>query len=115
MSRDVREELAAAATTVDGITCSPYYRQTLKPGEAMVRYDRTDRQKFGGVVTWQIAILLPEDTADAERYLDKLVPDVADALEAGRHLTVTAIYPQQFVLPDQGIQPFALIEGTREE
>lgn len=112
MSAETRAEIAAAANTVDGIHCSPHFRQTTKPGDAMVRLDRRRRDDtgFGWITTWQVLLVLPADLAQSEKYLDQHADDLADAL--GEALTVTTVTPQQLAL-DSGTVPVVIFEGTR--
>ncbi|KAA1424314.1 hypothetical protein [Nocardioides antri] len=113
MSAQVRAEIAAAANTVSGINCSPYFRQSVKPGDGMVRRERTNYPNpFGGIVTWQVIVALPQDLAAAEKYLDEHLPDLVEAIQES--LVVTSTTPQQLAL-DTGAVPVVVIEGHREE
>lgn len=113
MSAEVRALLADAANTVEGINCTPYFRQTTKPGSAMVRKDRVNYpDRFGGLVTWQVVVMLPQDLAAAEKFLDEKVPLLVDALWS--EMRVTDAIPQQLAL-DTGAVPIVLIQGSREE
>lgn len=108
-----RQELADAASLVDGITCSPYFRQTTKPGDAMVRLDHTDYPNvYGGLVTWQIVVMLPQDYAAAEKFMEAAVPALVAAL--GPHMIVRRTTPGQLAL-DTGTVPVVFIEGQRED
>ncbi len=110
---EVRAALAAAANTVEGIKCPPYFKQTTKPGTAMVRKDRVAYpNKFGGLVTWQVLVMLPQDLEASEKFLDETIPLLVDALAP--ELRVTDVIPQQLAL-DAGAVPIALIQGNREE
>lgn len=113
MSAEVRAELAAAANTVEGINCHPYYRQSTKPGSAVVQKARVVYpNKFGGIVTWQVLLMLPQDLATAEKFWDEKVPPIMAALSPS--MTVTEVVAQQLAL-DTGAVPIVLIQGTREE
>lgn len=113
MSAVVRQALAAAASTVPGVSCSPYFTTSLKAGDAMVRLDRIAYpNKFGGVATWQVLVLLPQDTAAAEKYLEAKVGALIEAL--GAELTVNTVTPQQLALENGAKVPCVVIEGTRE-
>jgi hypothetical protein len=71
VSAEVRQLLADAAGSVEGITASPYFVQDTKPGRAWVRRDRTDYPNvLGGLVTWNVVVVLPQDMAQAEKFLD---------------------------------------------
>ena len=114
MSAAVRQALATAASTVEGITVSPYFRQSTKPGTGIVTLARiTYPNRFGGVVTWQVLVLLPQDLEQAEKYLEQKVPAIVQALSP--ELVVTTVTPQEVVL-DGGVRlPCVVVEGTREE
>lgn len=113
MSAQAREAIAAAASTVAGVHVTPYFRQVTKAGQGMVRRDRTDYpNRFGGVVSWQVFVFLPQDLSAAERWLDENGPALVEAVSG--ELTVRAMTPQQLAL-DAGAVPVVVIEGTREE
>lgn len=95
MSEAVRRQLADLASTVDGITVAPYFRQLTRPGEGAIRRDRMARSEngFGYVNTWQVVILLPQDLADAEKWFDEKVPALVAAVE--QLMGVASVTPQQ--------------------
>jgi len=112
MSAEVREAIAQAANAVDGIHVSAYFRQTTKPGDGMVRLERINRDTsgFGYMNIWQVLVVLPQDIAQAEQYLDEKVSDLVEAIS--EELIVTSVTPQQLAL-DTGTIPVVLIEGNR--
>lgn len=112
MSAEVRTALAAATNTVVGLHCTPYFRQTTKAGDAMVRMDRSvrDTSGFGFMVSWQVLILLPQDLSTAEKWLDTHMIPLINAIS--EEMVVTLVTPQQLAL-DTGSVPIVLIEGTR--
>ena len=110
---DTRQALADAASSVEGVSCSPYFTQTTRAGDAMVRLDHVDYPNpFGGVVTWQVAVVLPQDTGLAERFTDSHVPALVAAL--GEQMVVQRVTPAQLAL-ETGSLPVLFIEGIREE
>jgi hypothetical protein len=111
---EVRQALADAASAVEGITCTPYGRQTTKAGDAMVRLDRMDRDDsgFGFMVTWQVAVVLPQDQAKAEQFIDAKTPALIEAL--ADHMVVTDAAQVQLVL-EHGSLPVLIVSGAREE
>lgn len=112
MSAAVRAALAAAASSVEGIHCSPYFRQTTKPGDAMVRLDQINiPNPFGGITTWQVLVVLPQDIETAEKYMDDKVPLLFEALS--NEAVVRKATPQELVI-DTGRVPVVVIELTRE-
>lgn len=113
MSAAIRQALADAASTVEGVTVTPYFRQVTRPGHGMVRKDRVDYPgKFGGVTTWQVFVFLPHDQESAEVWLDDQAPQLVAALTP--EMTVDTVMPQQLTL-DTGSVPVVLIQGIREE
>jgi hypothetical protein len=114
MSAAVRQEIAEAASTVAGVTCTPYYVQTTSAGAAYVRLDRIEYPNpFGGVAYWNVVLLLPQDIAASEKYLEEKVPLIREAIE--EHLFVTSVTPQQLQLGSGPTLPCAFINGHREE
>lgn len=115
MSAAVRAAIAAAVETVPGLSCAPYFRQTTKAGDGMVRLDRLTRSQngFGFMATWQVLLVLPQDVQAAEKYLERITPALIAAL--AEELIVTTVTPQELVL-DNGVRvPVVVIEGNREE
>lgn len=114
MSAEVRTFIATAASTVEGVSCTPYFRQSTKSGDAMVRLDRKvrDASGFGFIATWQVVVILHQDLATAEKWIDANAALLAEALS--EELVVTSITPQQLAL-DTGTVPVLFIEGTRGE
>jgi hypothetical protein len=113
MSDEVRRAIADAASSVTGIDVSPYFRQTTKAGSGMVRLDRTEYpNKLAGVVTWQVIVLLPQDIATAEKWLDANGSALREAV--GTELQVRSLTPQQLAI-DTGTVPCVVLEGLREE
>ena len=112
MNADDRIAISTAASTVEGINCTPYFRQSTKPGDAMVRLDRMDRDSsgFGFMAVWQVVVMLPQDLAAAEKYLDEKVAALVTAIS--EELVVTRVAPQQLAL-DTGLVPVVFIEGNR--
>lgn len=109
----VREDIAAAASAVEGVDVSPYFRQTTRIGQGLVRLDRTDYPNpLGGIDTWQVVIFLPSDLTAAEKWLESKRGALRDQL--GAVMIVRRITPGQLAL-DSGTVPVVFIEGQREE
>lgn len=109
----VRQELAAAASAA-GVAVSAYYRQDFDPGAGFVRLDRIEYPNpFGGVCHWNVVVMLPQDLADAERFIEQRIPAVRAA--AAEVMTVTQIRPEQLQIPNAGVLPCVFINGHREE
>lgn len=108
-----RDEIAAAANTVAAISVRPHYRQSTKPGEGWVRLDHTDYpDKFGGLVTWQVLVILPQTIGDAEKWIETNQKPLVTALRDA--LIVRSARPAELAI-DSGTVPVLLIEGQREE
>jgi hypothetical protein len=113
MSLQVRQEIAAAADTVAAVSCTPRWRQSTKPGAATVRRDRTEYpNRFGGIVTWQVVVTLPQDQVGAEKWMDDNLADLVAAL--GDVLAVRSAFPAEIAV-DAGTVPVLIVEGQREE
>ena len=95
MSAEARAEIAAAASSVDGVSCAPYFRQSTRTGDAVVRLGRKDAASngFGMVTVWQVWIVLPQALADAEKWIDSHDEDIRTALD--RELSVTSVLPAE--------------------
>ncbi len=114
MSAEVRQEIATALSSVDGITAHPYFVQATEPGTALVRLDRVEYPNpFGGVAHWNIVVLLPQDLEAAEKYVEDKVPAIRVAIES--LIFVTQVRPQRLDLPGVGVVPCVFITGHREE
>lgn len=109
---EARTAIAAALSVVDGIKCTPNFRQTTKPGDAMVRLERMTRDEsgFSYMNTWQVLVILPQDIATAEKYLDTRVDSLVTAVS--EELVVTSVTPQQLSI-DTGLVPVVVVEGNR--
>ena len=65
-----REELTTAANAVEGITGHPYVVGHTEPGTVYPRLDHIEYPNpFGGVAHWNVVLVLPQDLAEAERYV----------------------------------------------
>lgn len=109
-----REEIAeAVSASFTGVVCTPYYTQATNPGAAFVRLERIDfPNRFGGVAHWNVVVVLPQDLAAAEAYLEEIIPGLLPALSP--HLVVTSVAPQRMEFPDVGALPCVFINGHRE-
>jgi hypothetical protein len=113
MSIAIRAEIAAAANAVAAVTAYPNFRQTTRPGDAMVRLDRVEYpDRFGGLGTWQLVVILNQDVAAAELWLDENRDALVTALS--EVMSVRRAFPAELAL-DSGKVPALFIEGTRED
>jgi hypothetical protein len=112
MSAADRDLIATVASTVEGVNVAAYFRQTTKPGDGMVRLDRMfpDSSGVGFMNTWQVVVMLPQDLASAERFLESIIPGLLAALDPV--LALTSVTPGQLSL-DTGLVPCVFIEGAR--
>ena len=108
----VREDLSAAVNTVAGLSCTPYFRQTTKAGDAYVRLDRMNRDLtgFGFIYVWQVLLVLPQDLANAEKYAEDRVAALTEAINDV--LVVMSVTFHQLAL-DSGLLPVVIVEGNR--
>lgn len=110
----VRQDLADAANAVQGITAHPYVVADLDPGTTYVRLERIDYPNpFGGVLHLNVVVILPQDLAAAEQYIEAKVPALRAAIE--EHLVVTSVTPQRLDLTGVGVVPCVFINGHTEE
>ena len=110
---EVRAAIAAAASTVDGITCFPYYRDG-KAGTAYVELLRTEYpNQFGGEDYWGVVVFLPsDDLAAAQAFIDDHRSALRTALAT--ELEVTNVHPEIVPIPDNPSLRTMVIEGHRE-
>lgn len=108
----LRAALAAALNALADVRAAANYRQISRPGDAVVRFDKTTRDVtgFGWIITCQVLIALPQDMAAAEKWVDDHIDLIVDAL-AGE-LVVGEVAPVQLQL-DTGIVPALQVTGTR--
>lgn len=114
MSESDRTAIATAASTVDGVNVTAYYRQATRAGEGVVRLEAINYpNSFGGVCTWQVAITLPSDVVTAERWIESRTHALVDALSS--ELEIRSVVPVSLQLPEGGTIPCLLIEGLRAQ
>lgn len=106
-----REEIAAAASTADGIECAPFYRVLSKPGQAYVTWLRDESPGFGAEEYWGVVVCLPQDTAAAQLWVE----EHKDALRTAcmEALDVTQIRPDIDLQTDNQSQKVVVLEGHR--
>lgn len=108
-----RTELKAAANTVEGISAHEHVVGDTDPGTVYPRLDRIEYPNaFGGVAHWNVVLVLPQDYAEAEQYVEQKVPALKAALDP--HLVITAVVLQRLQLDGVGTLPVAFINGHRE-
>lgn len=113
MNEEAREALAYAASRVDGVIVTPYFRQTTKSGQGAVRLERIfpDASGFGFMATWQVLIQLPSsDIGGAEKWIDSHLQELIQEVE--KELVITSIQPQTMAL-ENGSVYVLVIEGNR--
>lgn len=113
MSAAVRQALATAASTVNGVFCTPYFVPGIEPGHGYVQLDRIEfPDAFGGVAHWQLFVVLPHDQAQAETWADTNRAALVNALRP--HLVVTRFAVARLELDDLGFLPVVVLTGHRE-
>lgn len=109
-----RDDLATAAGTVEGLRAHAYVVAETDPGTVYPRLDSINYPNvFGGVVTWHVVMVLPQDYAQAERFLEDNAPALKAALDPV--LVVTQIRRERLDITGVGILPVAVFVGHREE
>lgn len=110
-----REEIAAAASTVDGIEVSPTYAAVSAPGQGYVTWLRTEYpNSLGGEDYWGVVIALPPDVAAAQEWVAEHLGPLWKALRTSRVMTVTGARPDVDLPTDNQAQKVLIIEGHRE-
>lgn len=122
MSEAFREAVADAANAYliaalggvqeDAKYVSPYYRQTLRPGDGWVSLGGWERDEsgFSFMDTWELRVVLPQNLRDAEIWIDTHGEPLVNALKP--HLTILALTPVTLVM-DTGQVPGLVIQGVR--
>jgi hypothetical protein len=115
MSAAIRAAIAAAANTHLGDKrVTPYYRQTTTAGWGWVSMGPSNRDDtgFGFMDTWEIRVVLSQEIAKAEAWID----EHRDALTAAiaEHLIVTTVAPAVLNLDQKTTVNALIIEGVRE-
>ena len=109
---EIRQAIADAASTVDGIQVFAYYKPG-KAGTGWVELLRTDYpNKFAGEDYWGVVVTLPgDDLPAAQKFMD----DHRAALRAALmdELEVTNVHPEIVPLPDNPSMRTMVIEGHR--
>lgn len=113
MSTAARAAIAAAASTVDGIDVKPTYRQSVKAGDGMVRWERgfPAENGFGYMDVWQVLVAVPASSPDAERFLEDHRAPLIAALNP--ELVIVGIRPAEIVFDSGTTAPGFVIEGIR--
>lgn len=107
--------ISEAASSVPGVSCTPYHRTLTKQGQACVRLAARNRSSngFGFLDTWQVWVALGQDIASAERWLDDNVTDMTDALASEFIGGVQSITPAELVFGTTSVNG-VIFEGARE-
>lgn len=106
-----REDIAAAASSVDGVSVSATYRQVTKTGEGYVRLGTVATSNGQRVATWEVLIVLGQDLATAETWHEGHVPALFDALKRQLYGVSMTFGQIQF---DTTLTNGVVISGTRE-
>jgi hypothetical protein len=90
----IREQMAAALSTVSGVKGYPYAPAARKVGDAWVRWNGDDRAAPGEfTATWQIVVLLPLDEGAGQGWIDAHRWPLTDALEDDSLVYVESMQP----------------------
>jgi hypothetical protein len=98
---DTRDEIAAALSTVTGITGSPYPPRVIARGMGWPEWSYSEPSTYlGDQTTWLVHVVLPAGTVDAiAAAADEIVDELTEALDAVA--AVTRYEPSSFI-PDAG-------------
>ena len=108
-----RDEIAAAASTVEGVECSARYEVQTTPGQAHVQWMRTEYpNRLGGEDYWAVIVTLPQDAAAAQEWIEQHKGPLVKAL--GTELVVTQALPQIVPETDNPSKKVLAVEGRRE-
>jgi hypothetical protein len=113
---DARAEIATAASTVDGVNVSPYFRQVTKAGQGFIKLDRIEypdriARVNGGIAHFVLWVILPADVAQAEQRAEELEPLLRNAI--GRAWSVDSAQLADLQM-DSGTLPVLQLTGHRE-
>lgn len=109
-----REEIAAAASTVDGITCTPYYAGADGTGAAYVELLRDEfDNRYAGVTFWAVRVNVPDDTTQAQQWYETHRKPLTEALWDARALVVTGTHPEIQLPTDGPATKVMVVEGHR--
>lgn len=90
----VRDDMAAALSTVSGVRGYAYAPSARKVGDAWVRWNGDERVAPGEfTASWQIVVLLPQDEGAGQIWVDAHRWPLVDALEDGSLVHVESILP----------------------
>jgi hypothetical protein len=108
-----RAEIATAASTVAGVNVTPYFRQITKAGQGFMKLDRIEYpNNFGGVAYFAIWVVIPADTAAAEKRFEDLEPLLKEALK--REWIHDSSLLEDLALDQGGQLPVLQLIGHRE-
>ena len=88
MSVEARTAIAAALSTVDGVTGYPKKPSTPRAGDGWALWGGAERWEGAGpfVTTWRVLIALPPDEAAADAWIAGHLDDLIDALQHVAHI-----------------------------
>lgn len=107
-----RADIATAASSVTGVSVTPYYRQSTKPGDGFVSLIGLDPDAagIGYMERWAVTVVLSQDIPTAEKWIESNVDSLLAALE--QQLVVTAVVPTTLSF-DTAQVPGLSIEGSK--
>lgn len=118
MSAAVRALIADAVNSHLGEKrVTPYYRQSTTPGWGWVSLAvrNRDASGFGFMSTWEIRVVLSQEIAKAEAWIDEHTDALVEALEEHpAALIVTSLTPAVLNLDTKTTINALIIEGVRE-
>lgn len=109
-----RDDIAAAASSVEGVECSPFYRPATEPGAAWVERTRTVytegmHPSYGALPFWRVTVVMPSDVVAAEEWIETYQQTLVEALSDA--MAVTVATPETVQLVDNPALKVLTIDG----
>lgn len=110
---DTRAEIAAAVSTLDGLTGFAERPANPKAGDAWPQWRGAERAGgFAFLETWQVVIVMPSEEVKADEWADLYGYELAQILQPVLH--VTGIQPATLPVSGQNDTYALMITGVRE-
>lgn len=107
-----RTDIADALSTIEGINCSLYYRNSTKNGDAHLRLatKTVDDTGLGFIDRWEIVIPINQNVAQTEQWIEEHAAEIIEALSP--EMIITAITPREIAF-ESAVVNGVIIEGAR--
>ena len=109
-----RDEIAAAASTVDGVECAAFYQAATEPGAAWVertstQYTQNLHPSYGAKAYWRVTVVMPDDVVAAEEWIEANQQTLVEAIHEA--MTVQSATPQTISQTDSPSLKVLTIDG----